>query len=205
MPQRGRHDNEGAGDQSPLCDVTVVDTLANTHLLQQAAARGLLAREAAQRETAKYAATASVMNTVHLTFAVKAVYRTGAVGAACSHAHRRSHSRSHSTHTAAHTHRQTDSTNRPSSVDWAAIRSLVPTTLRPPAPLCIMASLPHSPSVRTRTRVEPMGGLSNAALHPLAQAVQPRSTAALQVARLRSAPTCSTRSPSPCSAVLAWR
>ena len=58
-------------DQLLLCDVTVVDTLADTNLATASGGAGLLAEEAAQRKVAKYALTASAMGAVHLPFAVE--------------------------------------------------------------------------------------------------------------------------------------
>ena len=58
-------------NQPMLCDVTVVDTLADTNLPTASGGAGLLAEEAAQRKVAKYALTASAMGAVHLPFAVE--------------------------------------------------------------------------------------------------------------------------------------
>ena len=65
-------------DNQPLLwDVTVVNTLADTHLATAGCGESLLAREAALRKVTKYAATASAMDGVHLPFAVET---TGGLG-----------------------------------------------------------------------------------------------------------------------------
>jgi len=59
-------------DNQPfLCDVTVVDTLADTNLATASRGAGLLAKEAAAGKVAKYQATARAMHAVHLPFAVE--------------------------------------------------------------------------------------------------------------------------------------
>ena len=54
-----------------LCDVTVVDTLAETNLATAGRGAGWLADEAAERKVAKYQHTAEAMGAVHLPFAVE--------------------------------------------------------------------------------------------------------------------------------------
>ena len=54
-------------DNKPfLCDITVVDTLANSNLATSSKGAGLLAKEAAMGKVAKYQATADAMRAVHL-------------------------------------------------------------------------------------------------------------------------------------------
>ena len=54
-----------------LCDVTVVDTLANTNLATAGRGAGRLADEAAEKKVIKYQATAEAMDAVHLPFAIE--------------------------------------------------------------------------------------------------------------------------------------
>ena len=54
-----------------LCDVTVVDTLADTNLATAGRGAGLLAEEAAGRKVAKYRQTAEALGAVHLPFAIE--------------------------------------------------------------------------------------------------------------------------------------
>lgn len=59
------------GNRTYLCDVTVVDTLANTHLDIAAAGPGKMAESAAKKKVDKYAACAAAIRVVHLPFAVE--------------------------------------------------------------------------------------------------------------------------------------
>ena len=58
-------------NQSFLCDVTVVDTLATSNLAVASRGPGKCAAEAAARKIAKYSATATAMRAVHLPFAIE--------------------------------------------------------------------------------------------------------------------------------------
>ena len=61
------------GNQPFLCDVTVVDTLADSNLATAVTGPGKLADEAAERKRAKYSATEAAMGARHLPFAVESM------------------------------------------------------------------------------------------------------------------------------------